>query len=208
MATDLEKKRKPHNTFAVQLFECALVAVLFSLSYVLAGKLIYNNAFPFGWIDGFLMYMMMAAIAIIVLGANKYFSFVSRPLAETMFKLIGLVILMNFILIALLYFSRSIRLSIYYFIVTDTLQLLFLILIKRFTYLLKTNIFRNRVALVIGKNREKNQLLRELGSRTIGKLAFVSYEDENLKELIMPIMFLLRVRCQRSSRIKSSATAS
>ncbi|MDD4564174.1 MAG: sugar transferase [Eubacteriales bacterium] len=184
----ITKQAKQHSTrgsaFTIQLIECVLVAVLISLSYVFAGKLIYTNAFPFGWIDGFVMYVIMAATAIIILGANKYFSFISRPLSEMVFKVISMVIVMNLIFIVLLYFSRSIRLSLYYFIITDTLQILFLILIKRFTDILKTNIVRNRVTLVVGKNREKNQLLRELSSRTTGKLAFVSYEDERLRDYI------------------------
>jgi len=180
----LKNHRTRYSTFAIQLFECAMVSVLFILSFILAGKLIYNYAFPFGWIEGFLLYTMMSAIAIIVLGANKYFSFLSRPFHETATKIIGLVIMMNFIFIALLYFSKSIRLSPYYFIVADTLQILFLFMIKRFTYLLKTNIFKTRVSLVIGKNPDKNQLLRELRGKSLGRLAFASYEDGRLKEYV------------------------
>jgi FlaA1/EpsC-like NDP-sugar epimerase len=146
--------------------------------------MIYNQAFLFGWISGGLLYVMMAAISIIMLGANKYFSFISRPFTETAAKTFSLVIMLNFIYIALLYFSRSIQLSLYYFIITDTLQVLFLLMIKKITFVMKTNIFKNRVSLVIGKNREKNQLLRELKRKTIGRLAFAAYDDEKLKEYV------------------------
>ena len=175
---------KKGSPFAIQLFECALVVVSFILSFVFAGKLIYNNAFPFGWISGSLMYAMMAAISIIFLGANKYFSFISKPFTETSAKIISLVVMLNFIYIALLYFSRSIQLSLYYFIITDTLQALSLFMIKRITFALKANIFKERISLVIGKNREKNQLLRELKRKTIGRLAFTAYDDEKLNEYL------------------------
>ena len=172
------------GTFAIQLFECTLVAVFFVLSFVLAGKMIYNQAFPFGWISGGLLYVMMASMSIIMLGANKYFSFISRPFTETAAKTFSLVIMLNFIYIALLYFSRSIQLSLYYFIITDTLQVLFLLMIKKITFVMKTNIFKNRVSLVVGKNREKNQLLRELKRKTVGRLAFAAYDDEKLREYV------------------------
>lgn len=176
--------RQRYSAFTIQLLECALVVVFFSLSFVFAGKLIYNNVFPFGWIDGFLMYIMMSAVAIIALGANKYFSFISRPFPESATKIIGLVIIMNFIFIALLYFSRSIRLSPYYFVVADTFQILSLILIKRFSGLFKAGILRNRISLVIGMEPGKNELIKELQKQSTGKLAFVSFNDEKLEDYI------------------------
>jgi exopolysaccharide biosynthesis polyprenyl glycosylphosphotransferase len=178
------RERRLRSAFSIQLLECAVVAVLFALSFVLAGKLIYNNAFPFGWIDGFLLYLMMSAFAIIVLGANRYFSFISRPFPETAAKVIGLVVILNFIFIALLYFSRNIRLSPYYFIVADTFQILSLILIKRFSALLKGGILRNRVSLVIGIEQEKNELVRELRKQGAGRLAYISANDEKLKDYL------------------------
>lgn len=185
MVSNHVKKHKARSSaFTVQLIECALVAVLFSLSFNLAGKLIYNNGFPFGWIEGALMYVMMSAVAIILLGANRYFSFISRPFPESAAKIIALVLVINFIFIALLYFSRSIRLSPYYFIVADTFQILFLILIKRFSGLLKTGILRNRASLVIGGDREENELIRELRKQGVERLAFVSYGDEKLKDYV------------------------
>lgn len=185
MANNRLKKNTARNSaFAIQLFECAMVAVLFNLSFSFAGKLIYNNAFPFGLIDGLLLYAMMSAIAIIILGANKYFSFISRPFSESATRIVGLVIMMNFIFIALLYFSRSIRLSPYYFTVADTYQILFLILIKRLSGVLKAGILKKRVSLVIGKDQKKNELIRELRKQGIQKLAFVSFEDEKLKDYL------------------------
>ncbi len=180
------KRKHSHNnsTFVIQLFECAMVAMFFNLSFAFAGKLIYNNIFPFGWIDGMLLYLMMSAIAIIVLGANKYFSFLTRPFAEMAAKIIGMVFLMNFIFIALLYFSRSIRLSPYYFVVADTFQIFILVLIKRITGLFKTAILQNRVSLIIGKDQKKNELIRELRKQGIKKLAFVSFDHEKLKDYV------------------------
>lgn len=121
MATDRKavmgnKKGKGQNgVFRIQIFECVMAAVCIAASLVLAGMLIYHNAFPFGILEGFLTYAVLSAMGLMMLGLNKYFSFLSRNFAETTAKLFIIVLTINFILIALLYFSRSLRLSLYYF---------------------------------------------------------------------------------------------
>ena len=185
MEQDKVRKKSGFNkVFSIQLLECLMVAVFMNLSFSLGGRLIYYDSFPFGFIDGTLMYSMMSALAVLLLGANHYFSFISKPFPETAAKIISLVAMLNFVYIALLYFSKNIQLSFYYFIVTASLQVFALILIKRMTYLLKTNIFQNRVSLVIGKDRKKSQLMKELKEKSLGRLAFASFENERLNEYI------------------------
>lgn len=181
---NVKTKFRFNRVFSIQLLECLLVAVLMSLSFAFAGRLIYYDSFPYGFFDGVLMYSMMSALAVLLLGANKYFSFLTRPYPETVAKIISLVVMLNFIYISLLYFSKNLQLSLYYFIVTATLQVFILIVVKRISSILKTGIFENRVSLVIGKNPNHNQLIRELREKNTGKLAFIPYDDERLNQYI------------------------
>ncbi|HVI40020.1 MAG TPA: hypothetical protein VM577_05120, partial [Anaerovoracaceae bacterium] len=177
--------KKYHNrVFTIQLMECALVLVLYHLSLLFAGKLIYYDSFPFGISDGFLMNSMLSAFAVIILRTYKYFSFISKPLLEAAIRVIVTVVILNFMLIALLFLTKGILLSLYYYIVADAFQIMCLIFVKRFSGSLKTEIMKKMISLVIGKSRQKNELLDALRKQSIGRLNFVSPKEPDLIERV------------------------
>jgi len=177
--------KKYHNrVFAIQLMECALVLVLYHLSLLFAGKLIYYDPFPFGISDGFLMNSMLSAFAVIILRTYKYFSFISKPLLEAAIRVIVTVIILDFMFIALLFLRKGIFLSLYYYIVANAFQVMCLIFVKRFSGSLKAEIMKKMTSLVIGKSRQKNELMDALRKQSIGRLNFVSPNELDLLERV------------------------
>lgn len=190
MNTIITMKKNHNHIFTIQLMECALVLLLFHLSYLLSGKLIYYDSFPFGGLRGALLYAVISGLAVMILRAYKYFSFIGRPVFETAMRMIATVMILNFTFIVLLYLNRSIILSPYYFIVAGTFQIMCLFLIKRLSGLLKTEIRRKMVSLVIGKDGQKNELLNALRKQSIGKLTFVSFKDLKLTDYLEKADFI------------------
>lgn len=173
-----------NRVFAVQLIECALALVSCFLSLLFAGKLIYYDPFPFGTTDGILLYLILSAFAVIILRAFKYFSFIGRPFSETAIRVFATAVILNFIFTVLLFLGKGILLSLYYFIVADTFQIMSLLLIKRYSASLKIEIMKKMILLVIGKSGQKNELLNALRKQSIGGLNFVSYNEPDLMELV------------------------
>ena len=182
--SNLNKKKNRQSTFSIQLMECAMVvaAIIFSLAF--SGKVIYQNIFPFGIIDGILIYAVISSTGVILLGVNRYFSFLDRGFVETITKIFAIVIILNFIFIAMLYFSKSLRLSPYYFIVADVTLFFLLFLVKRISAIMKRGILKNRLTLVVGKNVNLNPILRALKKENSGKLAFAAFDDPNIEKYL------------------------
>ncbi len=180
-----KSKEKNHKmVFRIQLMECAMVVISIIFSLAFAGKSIYNNSFPFGIIDGILIYAVISSAGVILLGMNRYFSFLSKGFVEIATKIFAIVVILNFIFIALLYFSKSLRLSPYYFVVADVFLFLFLFVIKRTSNHMKRSIMRHRLTLVIGKNKVQNPILRALKTENQGKLGFAPFDHPKLKKYL------------------------
>ncbi len=188
-----EAKPETGSGFAIQIVEFSLVVAVIFFSYGLSGQLIYNNPFPFGAFDGLFSYTIMAGAGVTALGANKYFAFKERQFYQVLTNILLTIVLLNFLLIAYLYFTRSLRVSPYYFIVADVSQCFSLLMIKRYTTVYKRKLLAQKVWLIIGKENENSQLLEELVKRknnqktenlsgdSVGKLGFVPYTTEDLQ---------------------------
>jgi|GEM_PF-111420 len=183
MVSENTTTQKMHGKiFRIQLLECFLVFLIFVLAYALAGKYIYNHYLPFGRLDGIVVYFSMAATALIILGIQKFFGFLDKPVVETASKILGIAFVINAVMIAVLYFSRSISLSLYYFIVAGAFQVMLLVLLKRFSALLKKDVLRNRISLVIGNDPQKSHLLSSVKKNENGRVAFIPFHDDKLKD--------------------------
>jgi len=85
----------------------------------------------------------------------------------------------------LLYFISNFKLSAYYFIVAYVLQITLLVILKILTSLLRRKTLKNSLNLVITEDYySTSDLLLALRKECKGRLAIVSYDDENLKKYV------------------------
>lgn len=177
----LNIKRK-RIIFAIQFAEMILVILFLLTSFATAGLLIYNEIFPFGVLNGVLLFSMASGVAVILLSTNKFFSFLNPLSAVSIVKFIWIVFLLNFTLIILLYFNSPDRLSFYYFIVAGTIQYLSLFFIKLVSGRTKRIIIKDRNSLVIGRNIERNNFLDALEKEGLEKIVFISERSGRIRE--------------------------
>lgn len=177
-------KKNKSSVFRVQILECFLVIVFLNCAALLGGKLIYNNPFPFGFLEGIIAYAIAVALSVMILAVNKYFSFKARPINSAMARILLTILVVNMMYAAILYFNQRIILSPYYFVVVDVLQFPLLLLIKRMSDFLKIESMRKRITIVIGKNLKGNPIVLQLMQQGVENLKFVSVEDEKIKQYI------------------------
>lgn len=177
-------KRKKKNVLTVQLFECAMVAVCVEIGYLFASKLMYNAFFPFGITAGVLIYAIISIAVMVALGACGYFGIKEKPLPKSAARVIFVLVILNLVFIALLYFSRSIRLSPYYFVVADAFQMALLMLLKLLFRCVKEEILSHNVSLIIGSECKRREVVKTFRSAGIEKTTFVSMNDPRLMEYI------------------------
>lgn len=168
--------------FAIQFLELLLVSTLLIASFTLAGQLIYNNIFPFGFSEGMLFFAITTPLALILLATLKYFEFSNYSLAATMGKAMAAVLFLNLALIILLYFNSGLRLLSYYFFVTTAFQIAFLLLVKILSNRFKHHTLRNKIALIIGKNEDKWSLINAFRKQGIRRTVFISDDEEDLEK--------------------------
>lgn len=179
-----KSKLRIHFVFLIQLLEFVLVVAFTIASFMIAGKLIYNNWFPFGVYYGLLFFALATSVEVMLLAHYKYFHFLDMSFSGVMGKATGVVLLLNYILIIMLYFTGAARMSVYYFVVAAAVQEISLMWIKTFSAMLKRNALKNKVSLIVGDSQEKDNLLRVLKSQSINKLTFVPENDGCVKTCI------------------------
>jgi len=186
MLKDRLKKRKTHSKpLEIQLIECILLILLFVLSYYIAWKFIYNTFFPFCILNDQLRNIMIFMLMVIIICFYKFFNFLEQSYTEVIKKIIVAGFLLNAIFIVLIYFVSNVKLSAYYFIIAYVLQITLLIILKIFTSLLRRKTIRNSLNLSIVEDYySTSDLLIALRKESKGKLAIVSYDDENLKKYV------------------------
>ena len=163
---------------SIQFLEIILVILCMVLSFAVAGFLIYGGNYPFHFQQGILFFLMVSGIAIIILSSFRYFNFVGYSFASTMGKSMFMVFSINVVFVLLLYFFTSSRLSPYYFIVAAALQYSFLLLIKIFSGILKRNIINQKVALIIGKSKDRQWLMETIQKKCDYHLTFIDESDK------------------------------
>ncbi|SHF16906.1 sugar transferase [Alkalibacter saccharofermentans] len=175
---------KMHFVFLMQLLELVLVVILTIASFMIAGRLTYNTWFPFGAYYGLIFFTLATAVEIMLLAHYKYFHFLDMSFSGVMGKAAGVVLLLNYILIIMLYFTGSVRMSVYYFIVAAAVQVVSLVWIKTLSTILKRNALKGKISLIIGNPKDKDDLLRVLKGQSINRLTFVPENHECVKTCI------------------------
>lgn len=180
---DTNKPRKK-SVLSLQLLECVIVALCVGIGYLLASKLMYNACFPFGVFAGIIIYGIISIGMMIVLGTCGYFGIKEKPLPKIVTRVLFVMLILNLVFIALLYFSRSLRLSPYYFAVADAVQMALLMAAKLVFRWIKEEILAKNINLVIGSPERKDEVLRTFFSAGVRRLTFVDMKDERLMEYI------------------------
>lgn len=168
----------------IQFIEILLVIAFIIFAFDAAGYLIYNNIFPFGSLNGILFYSMASAIAVIMLTIFKYFNPIVRLSTLPIAKMAWVVICINLLLVLLLYFNSTLKLSAHYFIVAGAIQFCALVIIKMFTDGPKGKILKDRITLVIGRDVEKSSFKKMMDKEAIRNAIFVSEELEDIEKYI------------------------
>lgn len=178
------KEKEKNYIFMHQIAECLLVLTFVWASYIGGAELIYHNMFPFGILSGACIYGTVSAISVLFLGANKYFCIKEKAMPELVTLMFASVVLVNLIFVALLYFSRSMRLSVYFFIIADTLQIGMLFICKIYFSKFKQKILLKRKTLIIGVYENRYELVKAVRGRGAFKCSFIDFKNQNLKKYL------------------------
>lgn len=177
-------KKHHSRLFKLIVTECMLCYLLLILSYGLAGILIYRSVFPFGLFIAHLDYYVMSALMVAVLAYLKFFRIVDLTYKEIVKKIIVASFLVNTLLLLLLYFAEGVVLSIYYFVVAYTLQVMLLVMLKLMIDFLIIKFSLEDMNLVVVQDIHNSELTKALKNHCKGKLTLVDPDDSDLRKYV------------------------
>lgn len=178
----MEQQKMQHNNriFEVQVMEAGLACCSLLFSWMLAGSLVYATPMPFGHHNGILLFSVGVSMGLVLLAMNQYFSYRSYQFAQQMAKIAVSVIVTNFLFIALLYFTQSLQLALYYFVIAAVLQLTLLCVVKRMSEHGKERLQAKQLSLIVSAKGQGEELLHRLRKEVHSQLAFAEGNDPQL----------------------------